>query len=72
MQQTHHIGKHRETEAVEHLLGDGGTADHMTAFQDQGFEPRLRQLGAAHQAVVTRADDDRVVSPCHVLAKFRR
>ena len=53
----------REPEARVELLGDRRAADERAALEDQGLEPRFRQVGAVDEAVVAAADDDGVVGP---------
>ena len=61
-QERHDVRAHRELEAVEHFLGHGGAAQHVTAFEDQDLAARPRQVGGGRQPVVAAADDDRVIA----------
>ena len=61
-EQAHDIGEaHREPEAREQLLGDRGTAQDVALLEHERLHPGPCQVGRADQAVVTAADDDRVV-----------
>ena len=37
-----------------------GAAENIATLQDQGVDPRPRQIGRADQAIMSRSDDDRV------------
>ena len=43
------------------LLGDRGATDQVPAFDDQHLQPRLGEVGAVDEPVVSAADDDGVV-----------
>ncbi len=60
-EQAHHIGKDRELESREDLLGDGGAPDQRPALQHQHFLAGAGQVGRRDQAVVAAPDEDRVV-----------
>ena len=62
MQQAHRAAERGELEAGHRLLGDRGAAEHLAAFEHQRTQPGAREIGAAGQAVVAAADDDRVVT----------
>ena len=49
----------------EDLFGDRGAADDVPALEDQHFAAGARQVRGGGQAVVARADDDRVVLRRH-------
>ena len=68
VQQAHDVGEDREGEARHDLLGHGGAADDVAALEDERLQPRLGEVGAADQAVVPAADDDRVVDLRHATA----
>ncbi len=55
------IGERREPEARMQLFGDGGSAHEVAAFDDQGLEPLLGQIGAVGEPVVAATDHDCVV-----------
>ena len=66
-QQRHDVREDREPEAREDLLGHRRAAEHVAPLEDDGLQPRAREIGGADQAVVAAADHDRVVA----LAKAR-
>jgi hypothetical protein len=60
-QQAHDIGELREAVAREDLLGDRGAADHFAALEHADLLAGAREVGRGDQAIVARADHDRVV-----------
>ena len=59
------VGEDAEAVARHDLLGDGRTAEDVTAFQDQDRLAGLREVGRGHEAVVASADHDGVVALRH-------
>ena len=57
----HDVAEGRRPEAGAELLGDGGAADDVAPFENEGLEAGLGQIGTAHEPVVTAANDDSVV-----------
>ena len=55
------VSRRVELEPGKDLLGDDGSADHLTPFQNQHLEPRPAQVGGSNEAVVARTDHDGVV-----------
>ena len=65
-QQAHDVGEFGEAIAGKDLLGHRRAADDVAPLEDHHLLARARQIGAGDQAVVARADDDRVVVVgCH-------
>ena len=64
-QQRDDVGADRELEAREHLLGDGGAAEHVAALEHEHLLARAREVGRGDEPVVPAADDDRVVFAAH-------
>ena len=60
-QQRHHVRRHRELEAGEHLFGDRRATEHVTTLEHEHLASCARQVGRTGQAVVAAADDDRVI-----------
>ena len=50
-----------EFESRKDLFGDRGAADEVPAFEDEHFSAGARQICGGGEAVVARADHDRVV-----------
>ena len=61
-QQADHVRELGEAVAREDLLGDRGAADDVAPLEHHDLLARAREVGAGDQAVVARADDDRVVA----------
>jgi len=61
LKQAHRVARRRIAEARQELVGDGGAADRARSFEHRDLEALLRQIVGAGQAIVARADDDRVV-----------
>ena len=59
-----------DREAEPDLLGHRRAPEHVPLLQHDRLQPRPRQIGGAHQAVVAAADHDRVVALGH--ANLRR
>ena len=53
MQQAHHIGKSRGAKSRAELLGHGGATHDLAAFQNEGLQTRLGEVGAADEPVVS-------------------
>ena len=51
----------RKKKAWNDFFGDGGTAEHVAAFEDEHLLPCFSKVGGVHEAVVAAADDDNVV-----------
>src|SRR5260370_6248131 len=66
MQQTHHIGKSGCAEPRAELLGDGGATHDLAAFQYQGLQTRLGEVGATDEPVVSRSDNDHIIGSRHL------
>jgi hypothetical protein len=60
-EQAHHVRELGEAVAGEDLLGDGRAAHDLAPFEHQHLLAGAREVGARDQAVVARADHDRVV-----------
>ena len=60
-QQAAHVGAVRVHPAFLDLAADGRAADPGHALDHEHLEPGAREIGGVGQAVVARADDDRVV-----------
>ncbi len=56
------VRKGREPEARPELLGDGRPADDVAPLEDERPQAGLGEVGPVDEAVVTTADDDRVVA----------
>src|ERR1700738_2907650 len=61
MQQTHHSGKSGCAESRAELLGDCGATHDLAAFQYQGLQTRLGEVGATDEPVVSRSDNDHII-----------
>ena len=61
------VGGGAVAEARQELVRDRSAADVRLRFQDQDLEPLLREIVAADEAVVARANDDCVVGQCRSL-----
>ncbi len=59
------VGRQRHAEAGHDLFCRRRAADDVTAFEHQRLEPRAGQDRTAGQAIMARADDDRVVALRH-------
>ena len=64
-EQRHDVREDREAEAREDLLGHRRAPEHVPALEHDRLQPRAREIGGAHQAVVAAADHDRVVALGH-------
>ena len=60
-EQAAHVGAVRVDPALLDLAADRGAADPGHALDHEHLEPGSREIGGVGQAVVARADDDRVV-----------
>jgi hypothetical protein len=60
-EQAQRVREGGEREPGVQLLRDRGAANELPSLQDQGLEPRLRQVRSIDQAVVAATDDDGVV-----------
>src|SRR5690606_28164291 len=65
VKQAHDIGKDRELEARHDLVRDGGAAQNVAPLENERLEPRLCQIRATGQTVVSAANDDDVVIRRH-------
>jgi len=52
-------------EAGMKFLGDGATADHFAAFEDEGLEATLGEIKSGDKSVVTAADKNHALSDGH-------
>ena len=57
------VGCRRDLEAGKGFLGHAGPADQVATLEHEDPQPGTGQVARRHQAVVARADDDRVVVP---------
>jgi hypothetical protein len=62
-EQAQRVRERREPEAGAELLGDRGATDEVPPLEDEDLEAGLGEVRPVHEAVVTTADDDRVVRP---------
>jgi hypothetical protein len=62
VQQADGVGRHRVAKSRIELFGDGSPTDHRSSFHHLDFEPGHTEVGGASQPIVTRTDDDDVVS----------
>ena len=60
-QQADHVGELGEAVAGEDLLGHRSAAHDLAPLENHHLLARAREVGAGDQAVVARADHDRVV-----------
>ena len=72
MQQAHHVGKPRCTKAGREFLGHCGAAEDGTTLQHQHLESRLGEVSSADKAVMSAADDQRVVACGHAVPPANR
>ena len=70
-QQRDDVRAHREAKPGEHFLGDRRAAHHRPALEHEHLQPRPRQIRRAHEAVVSRADDDDVPLARHGATGYR-
>jgi hypothetical protein len=64
VQQAHDVGKRGGAKARSEFLGNCCTADQRTALEYQHFSSRLREIGAAGEAIVTGTDDNGINFSC--------
>ncbi len=63
VEETVDIGGGGDLESGKRLLGNAGPAHQVPALENEHAETRPRQVACRDQAIVTRADDNRVVAP---------
>ena len=59
--QADHVCRRRNFVSGPQFFGRRTTAEDVSAFEDADLLPRLRQIGGRNQAVVSAADNHRIV-----------
>ena len=62
VQQAHRVGGGGVAKARQKFFRDCGAADDAPSFQDFDLQPRHGEIGGTGEPVVTRTDDDDVIS----------
>jgi hypothetical protein len=57
-----HIGARRVLEPALDLFGHSSPPNHRAALENENLPSRLGEISGSHKTIVTRADDDDVVT----------
>jgi hypothetical protein len=64
-EETVDVGGAGDFAAGPNFFGDAASAENVAAFEDEDFLPRLGEIRSGDEAVVARANNDRVVGSTH-------